>query len=473
MRRHLKVKLIFSFLGVALTTVLVVSAVIWLTSGQSLMDLVMEQQTALLNDSAQAYYTANGAMDGFFSYYSQIKPLQPNPGQSGPPNNGPQTREFRGVSGLVDTEYQALIPTFGYEVGQTVPANMIKRTVPVVVNGQTVAWIIPDTKSQFKLSPEEQQFLKRTTLAIGLAALAGVSAAVAMGFFLSGRLLKPIQRLTKASKALALGDLDQQVPVTSRDELGQLTTTFNQMSADLVKADQQRKRITADITLDLSTPIQIVSGYMEMLENGEVDLNAQRIDIIKTEMGHLKRLVSDLSTLTQAEAGGLDIQLLPVQPAVLLERIYHAYLPIAARQGVELSLDAPAFSPAILVDEGRMLQVLKNLVENALRYTHEGGKIRLSAKVGDHIQLMVEDNGSGIDPEDLPLVFDRFFRSDKVRGANAGKMGLGLAICKALVTAQDGTIKAESAGKDQGTAMLISFDPLPSKSGVGKFISPE
>ena len=171
-----------------------------------------------------------------------------------------------------------------------------------------------DNKFQFKLSTEEELFLKRTSTAIAFAAGAGILAAVAIGIFLAGGLLKPIRRLTTASQALAQGDLNQQVSVTSEDELGQLTTTFNQMSADLVQADQQRKRITADITHDLSTPLQIISGYIEMLEEGEVSLTPQRIDIIKTEIGHLRRLVDDLSTLTQVEAGGLDIQLQPVQP---------------------------------------------------------------------------------------------------------------------------------------------------------------
>ncbi len=244
------------------------------------------------------------------------------------------------MHGLVDTSYRALIPTFGFDVGQTVPAEMIQEAIPVEVDGQTIAWILPDTKFQFKLSAEEQVFLQRITLAIGLAALAGVLGAVGMGFLLANGLLKPIRRLTKASQALASGDLQQQVPVTSKDELGQLTATFNQMSADLVQADQQRKRMTADITHDLSTPLQIISGYMEMLEEGEVTLTPQRIEIIKTEIGHLRRLVSDLSTLTQVEAGGLDIQVQPVQPAALLEQVYQTYQPIAARQGVELALDA-------------------------------------------------------------------------------------------------------------------------------------
>jgi len=460
MRRSLQGKLILSYLVVALITVLVISAIIWLTSDRSLMSLVVEQQTALLKENVQTYYTINGTLDGFFNYYLQVNRRQPGPVQPDTASKPPDVHDIRGVVGLVDAENRALIPTFGVDIGQTVPADRIKQTIPVEVDGQTIAWILPDTSNQFKLSAEEKLFLQRTTLALGLAALAGVLAAVVMGFLLAGRLLKPIRRLTRASQALAHGDLQQQVPVTSHDELGQLITTFNQMSADLAQADQQRKRFTADITHDLSTPLQIISGYVEMLEAGEVALTPQRIDTIKTEIEHLRRLVSDLSTLSQVEAGGLDIQAQPVQPAELLERIYHAYQPIASRQGVELVLEAPGTAPAILVDEGRMLQVLKNLVDNALRYTPEKGKITLSAVAGERVKLRVCDTGAGIAAEDLPYVFDRFYRADRARGAGSGSMGLGLAICKALVTAQGGEISAESAGRGQGASMIITFDPV-------------
>jgi len=221
--------------------------------------------------------------------------------------------------------------------------------------------------------------------------------------------------------------------------------------------------MTADITHDLSTPLQIISGYIEMLENGEVLLTAERLDIIKTEIGNLRRLVGDLGTITQVEAGGLDIQFQVVQPAILLERVCHLYQAIASQQRVELEVEVTQPVPPIMVDEGRMLQVLKNLVENALRYTPKGGTITLCARGSQRVELCVKDNGSGIGAEDLPYVFDRFFREDKARESNSGKMGLGLAICKALVTAQGGTIAAESAGKDQGTSIIITFDPAPTQ----------
>lgn len=462
MKRSLQAKFIFSYLAVALITVLVVSALIRLTSGQSLMSLLAEQQTARLKESLTTYYTTYGSLEGFLNYYEQTIPRGPIPPQPVEPGQLPLSWELRGVAGLVDSQYRALIPTLGYQVGEAVPADLLKQTVTVDIDGQTIAFILPDTRNQFKLSAEEVLFLRRTNLAIGLAALAGVLAAVGMGVMLARRLVKPIQRLTRASQLLARGEWDQQVPVTSQDELGQLTASFNQMSADLHHADQERKRLTADITHDLSTPLQIISGYIEMLEDGEVALSPQRIEIIKTEVEHLRRLVGDLTTLTQVEAGSLDMMVEPVLPAALLNKIFQAYQPIVKKKGVELSLTPVTTRALINVDEGRTLQVLKNLVENALRHTPKRGKITLSAEEsGQRIYVRVSDNGEGIAAEDLPYVFDRFYQADKARRAGAGKMGLGLAICKALVTAMGGTITAESAGRGQGTTMTIGFPAMP------------
>ncbi|MHC1782565.1 MAG: sensor histidine kinase [Anaerolineaceae bacterium] len=468
MNRSLKGKMILSYLAVALLTVLVVSALIRLTSNRTLMNLVVEEQTASLKVQVQEYYTANGSLDGFFNAYIQSNPYKPPPQQGNSYDKGPeqQSRDIRGLVGLVDPENIALMPTMGFDMGMTIPEDRIKEKISVEVEGRTVAWILPDTAFEFRLSPQEEQFLQRSTLAIGLAALAGVLVALGIGFFLAGQLLKPIRLLTKASKSLSQGNLDQRVPVTSKDELGELTATFNQMSTDLVQADQQRKRLTADITHDLSTPLQIISGYIEMLEEGGVTLTPQRIEIIKTEIEHLRRLVGDLTTLSQVEAGGLEMQVEPVRPAALLDCIYQAFEPIASRQGVKLSLDAAHETPLIQVDEGRIEQVLMNLLENALRYTPQDGVIELGARADERVHLWVRDSGAGIDAEDLPYVFDRFYRADKARAGSSGKMGLGLAICKALVTAHGGTISAESAGKDLGSTMTISFEPVKIKNSV-------
>ncbi len=457
MNKSLKIKLILSFLAVAIITVMVASLLIRFTSGQSLMNLVTDQQTAKLEEILITYYTENGSLDGFMDYYNQINQFDHEPGKPDDLNKPPQMEDIRGIHGLVDAEYRALLPMAGIKIGDPLPNELIKDPILVEVDGKTIAWILPDTKFQFTLNPQEELFLKRTTLAISFAALAGVTVAVIMGWLLANGLIKPIRKLTKASESLAHGQLYQKVEVTSQDELGQLTVTFNQMSEDLLHADEQRKRLTADITHDLSTPLQVISGYMEMIGGGEVSLTPQRIDIIKTEIEHLRRLVGDLTTLSQVEAQTLDIQLQPLQPLDLLKKLEQTYQPIAARKGVDLLLDVTEPLPAINVDEGRILQVLKNLLENALRYTPKDGKITLAARFNEKVILSVTDTGNGIDSDDLPYVFDRFYRADKSRGANSGKMGLGLAICKALVNTQGGEISAESAGANTGTSMKITF----------------
>ena len=463
MKRSLSSKLILSYLAVALLTVLVVSVVIQLNSGKSLMELVVEQQTAFLSESVKTYYIENGTLNGFMDYFQRTNPdalKSGKPGnQTGAGSGAGQGRQMRGLYGLVDAEYKALFPSFGYPIGQIVPETNLQGAVPVQIDGLTIAWIIPDTTRKIELSAEEQLFLQRTNLAIGLAALAGILVAVIMGIFLTKLIVKPIRRLTRASAELAHGNLQQQVPVTSQDEMGQLTATFNQMSSELARVDDDRKRLTADITHDLSTPIQIISGYMEMFEEGKVALTPQRVDIVKTELDHLRRLVGDLGTLTQVEAGGLDFQLQKINPHSLLDSVYQTYQPIAAQKNVQLILAQNVITPDILVDAGRLTQVLKNLIENALRYTGKNGKITLSTIYDDKVHILVEDNGSGIDAEDLPYIFDRFYRADKARTTNSGKMGLGLAICEALVTAQGGEIIAKSEGRGKGTIMEITFPP--------------
>jgi Signal transduction histidine kinase len=457
MTHSLKGKLILSYLAVALVTIAIVVIVTQVSSNQSLMDMFTDQQVAQLSDSVSAYYTSNASLDGFLDYYLNTQfsaPPQQNPGNF---TQAPGRGTPRGIAGLADASGRAILPSFGYDIGEMIPAERLKDAETVRVNGEVVAYILRDPVSKTDLKPEEQRYIQSTRLAIGLAALVGVGTAVLLGVLLAGGINKPVRKLTEASARMAQGELGKQLPVTSQDELGQLTRSFNQMSADLARGDAERKRLTADITHDLSTPLQIISGYVEMLEDGEVQMTPERLGIIKTEIEHLRRLVGDLTTLSQAEAGGLDIQKSLLDPAQLLETIYATYLPIAARQGVALGLEAPIPVCPVEVDEGRMLQVLKNLLENALRYTPAGGSIRLRVEQDEKVRLMVIDSGAGIDAEDLPYIFERFYQADKARPANRGKMGLGLAICKALTTAQGCSIEARSGGKDQGTTIVVSI----------------
>lgn len=464
-KKSLRMKLIISYLAVALLTVLVVSIFIRLTSGQQLLSLVAEQQASLLKEEAAFYYSETGSWDGFSETYlasefTEGKP-EPDSNQQLPPHKDGFPREIRGKHGLVDTSYKAIIPFMNYQVGQIVPEQFLTDLIAVEVDGETVAWIIPDKGFQFKLSSEEMVFLKRSNQAILLAAVAGVAGAVLMGIALAGIFLKPIRSLIQASKQLAAGDLEQQVPVHSQDELGQLSETFNQMSADLATADRQRRQLTADITHDLSTPLQVIAGYIEMLEDDEVALTPQRIQIIMNEIELLRRLVGDLSLLTTADSKELQMQIEPTEPQALLEQVQQAFEAIARKKDITIRRSIAPNTPMISVDQGRMVQVIGNLVDNALRYTPAGGTIELSAgMVQNQVEMRVKDSGSGIHPEDIPYIFDRFYKADKSRNGNSGKMGLGLAIAKALVSAQGGSIWIEPSTEARGTTFVIRFDPL-------------
>jgi len=457
LKKSLKTRLILTYAAVALVTVLVALLVVRFRSGQSLRNLVIDQQVDEISLLVEDYYEANQTTDGFVYYYLSVV-LQK--GLNSPflqPSKDSQPDDIRGISGLVDSDGKTLIPMKNLAVGVDVPDYLKEGAREVEVDGVVVAWVLVDEKS-LQLSRSEELFMEQVNLAIAIAAVAGTLTAVAIGILLAAGILKPIRKLTEASEQVSQGMLGEQVPVTSKDEIGRLSESFNRMSTDLAHADAERKRLTADITHDLSTPLQIISGYIEMYENGDVNLNAKQLGIIKTELDNLRRLVGDLTMLSQAEAGGVEILLNPVVPNQMLEQIVQAYQPIASRQGVELRLDEDETLVMVNVDEGRMLQVLKNLMENALRHTPAGGTVTLGSKVGEHVELSVIDTGDGISAEDLPFVFERFYQADKARTGIKGKMGLGLAICKALVELQGASIRVESAGINQGTTVTISIN---------------
>ncbi len=456
MKKSLKTRLILTYAAVALLTVLVALLFVRFRSGQSLRNLVIDQQVEEMSVLVEDYYTANQSLDGFVYYYlsTVLRGGAESPFFQPPRDSNPE--DIRGIRGLVDSEGKTLLPAQNLPVGVIVPEHWLDGAREVEVDGVVVAWILVDEKS-LELSRSEQLFMKQVNLAIAIAAGTGILTAVILGMLLAVGILKPIRRLTEASEQMAQGALGQQVAVTSQDEIGRLGESFNRMSSDLARADADRKRLTADITHDLSTPLQIISGYIEMYENGDVSLNPQQLGIIKTELENLRRLVGDLTVLTQAEGGGVEILLSPVAPNQLLEQIAQAYQPIASQQHVDLRLELDQTLAAINVDEGRMLQVLKNLMENALRHTPAGGTVTLASKVGEQVELSVTDTGDGVAADDLPLIFERFYQADKARTGSKGKMGLGLAICKALVELQGASIRAESAGVGQGTKLTVTI----------------
>jgi signal transduction histidine kinase len=259
---------------------------------------------------------------------------------------------------------------------------------------------------------------------------------------------------------MAQGELEQQVQVRSRDEIGQLAQAFNLMSQQIARANQLRRQMTADIAHDLRTPLTVIAGYIESMRDGVLQPTPQRLDLIYQEIERLQKMVNDLRMLSQADAGELNLHPQPVQPLALLERAAQLFQHHASQAGITLTVDAHEHVASILVDEDRMMQVLDNLISNALRYTPSGGEVTLRARQdGKRVLLQVADTGSGIPAEELPHIFERFHRVDPSRHSESGGSGLGLAIVRALVEAQGGRVSAESE-PGKGTTISVEFPAL-------------
>jgi signal transduction histidine kinase len=227
--------------------------------------------------------------------------------------------------------------------------------------------------------------------------------------------------------------------------LGELAASFNQMSADLTQSQELRRQMTADIAHELRTPLTVVLGHTEALSDGELPPDPETFEIIFDETKRLNRLVEDLRTLSLSDAGELHLNRSEIPPGDLLERAVAARKPEAKAKEIDLQIDITGGLPAVDVDADRMIQVLVNLLDNALRYTPAGGWINLSAKrFQEGVAISVQDSGPGISPEDLEHLFERFYRGDKSRQREEGGSGLGLAIAKSLVESQGGNIKVES-----------------------------
>jgi len=275
----------------------------------------------------------------------------------------------------------------------------------------------------------------------------------------------PLANLMAAADAVAEGDLSAQVPERGSGDMRRLVRSFNRMARELQAADQQRRNLTADVAHELRTPLHVIQGNLEGILDGVYPPSEEHLRATLDETHQLARLVEDLQTLSLAEAGQLPLQLEQVEVADLLSDVITSFSSQAESQGVDLRLEAGG-DPAKLViqaDALRLGQVLANLVVNALRHTPPGGSITLRTdRLDGSVRMRISDTGEGIPPEDLPFIFDRFWRGDRSRShAGDTSSGLGLAISKQLVEAHGGRIEAESA-PGHGTTFTIEL-PLSGK----------
>jgi two-component system OmpR family sensor kinase/two-component system sensor histidine kinase BaeS len=275
-------------------------------------------------------------------------------------------------------------------------------------------------------------------------------------FNLYTRFGKPLGQIFNAIDSVAEGDLSVRVPENNSDMFSELFSRFNKMVGELERSDQQRRNLTSDIAHELRTPLHIIQGNLEGVIDGVYEPTAEHINNTLDETKLLARLVNDLQTLSLAETGQLPLHPTRFLLADLIHDLTTSFSSQASSLGIELGTDITDPTQELSADYDRLNQVLSNLISNALRHTPEGGSISLITKpIENGVRIEVKDTGAGIPAEDLPFIFDRFWRGDRSRTGRTNS-GLGLAIAKQLVQAHNGTIEVESeVGK--GTKFIIEL----------------
>ena len=346
---------------------------------------------------------------------------------------------------VVREDNSIVLPGLGLQPGQKIPRNEAQGRISIQANGERVGYLVSFQPGSRNSPPNNDAILKSINRDIIYGAIAALIISSAVGLFGARRITKPIMELTAASQNIASGDLSQQVSVRSNDEIGQLATSFNKMSADLVESQKQRRQMTADIAHDLRTPLSLILGHAEAIEDGVLPATPETLHIIHDEAKRLNLLIEDLRTLTLADTGQLTLQKKKVKPIDLMKRAGYAHKPLAQEKNIDINIQADENLPEIDVDPRRIGQVLDNLVSNAIRYTPPDEKIWLDVQSHqDGLWFSVKDSGAGIPETDLLHIFDRFYRGDKSRNRHEGGSGLGLAIAKSLIVQHNGRIWAES-----------------------------
>jgi two-component system sensor histidine kinase BaeS len=339
---------------------------------------------------------------------------------------------------------------------------------PIHANGQASGKIVGALAVQAVALRPGTPLFTDTILQVLLLTVLGTAVVVALlGMLISRSVTRPLARLTRAASSMAAGEYSQRVPVRTKDEVGRLAVAFNEMAAaleqdvgELRRQEALRRELAANISHDLATPLTAIQGFTEALLDGVIQDEHQReetLRVIAKEVVRLRRLVDDLGHLSRVESPGLLLDLAPTNLATLVDETLAVLQPEFEAQGITARNMLGPETPLALADTDKLTQVLLNLLDNALRYTPNGGEITISAALEtSRVRVMVTDTGAGIAPEHIKRIFDRFYRADASRNAATGGSGLGLAIVKAIIDAHGGSVGIDSA-PGKGTTVWFTL----------------
>ncbi len=409
-----------------------------------------------LSDELARYYQLRGSWEGVGSTLAPYgRPWMRRPFDRG-----------YGPSGalIADADGRVVYDPSGQRTGSTLDHREREVGVPVVVHGRVVGYVGLNDFPRGIITPPEQVFLDQLRSTLVIAAVVAGGLGIMLGLLISRTLAAPLAELASAARAFAAHEWGRRVSVqgmAQTAEIADVAHAFNDMADALQHAETLRRNLMADVAHELRTPLTVLQGNLRALLDGVYSLERSEIATLYDETRLLSRLVDDLRQLALAEAGHLPLNLQTVDVSRLKQTTLNKFSAAAEACNVSLNVELPERLPRVRADSDRLTQVLQNLLSNALRHTPSGGRITLSAEETHPVHaamvcITLSDTGEGIAAEDLPHVFDRFYRADRSGSHRGGSTGLGLAIAKSFVEAMGGTISVESV-QGQGSRFWFTL----------------
>ncbi|BCY19035.1 two-component sensor histidine kinase [Leptolinea sp. HRD-7] len=462
MRNSLIIKLMGAFLLLIIVSALIISIPTMLTTKSAFdqySNTNRQNWSTRLAGTLVDYYETNGSWDGIDTLLASTLSTRPNskPGMFGKENDGMRHSMSMGMMGnddqhviLADQNAVILFDSSGEHTGKYLPEEDRKKGITLLSGSNPIGTLIVSKDTIGKGTPAAA-FLTSVNRSIVASVIVSLMIAIILGGVLFNQVTSPLRQLKKAADAVGTGNFKERVSIHSNDEFADVGRSFNQMAESLEKAEENRLHYMADIAHELRTPLTAIQGTIEAMQDKILPLDEEQLDNLHSQTILLNRLVNDLRLLSLAETGHLKLDLKYINPGELTRQTLESMKLLAGQKSITIKVDIQDGLPECKLDSDRYAQIINNLLSNAIRYTPEKGTItvKLSSSTGN-LELSIIDTGSGIPPEDLPFVFDRFYRADRSRSRASGGAGLGLAIVKHLVEAHGGRISVISPVEDTG-----------------------
>jgi two-component system, OmpR family, sensor histidine kinase BaeS len=455
----MRIRFFLAFALVALVSILSLVALVRVTTEREVTAFMFRggmSGTMDLVAALESYYRENGSWQG-------VEVIFNTPGSHGRMGQGFGRQGMGGMMNqrliLAGADGRLIYDTNDPQVDGQLVESQQKSSIELKSGNRTVGYLL--TEGGVTFQAEDQTILtQRLDNAARVAALIAGGFSLLLSMLLAYTLLRPVRDLTGAAQSLASGKLSHRVKVRGDDELTALGKAFNQMAESLQQAELSRREMTADIAHELRTPLAVQRAHLEAIQDGIYPLALETLEPILEQNHTLARLVEDLRTLALADAGQLELNFGRHDLEELAAHIVERFQPQANARKIELCLEPPTEPlPEVWIDINRIEQVVTNLVTNALRYTPEGGSIILKLeRIPEAILLSIKDSGPGIPPEDLPHIFERFYRAGHSRSRVEGGTGIGLAIARQLAEAHGGRLEVYNHPK--GGALFTLWLPV-------------